>query len=68
MSFKYVAFYVGCAAAWFILLPLLVAVGGIALLAYAVLSELGDWFMGGSAKTLDSSTAREMARQVCLDH
>jgi hypothetical protein len=68
MSFKHVAFYVGCAAAWFILLPVFVVGGGIALLTYAIFSEVSDSFGGEGAKTLDNSTAREIARRVCIGH
>jgi hypothetical protein len=68
MSFKDVVFYLGCAATWLILLPVLVVGGGIALIAYAVFSELGEFFMGGAAKPVDNSTAREIARRMCLGH
>jgi hypothetical protein len=68
MSFKHIVFYVGCAAAWFILLPVFVVGGGVALLTYAVFSELGEFFSGGSKKTLDDTTAREIAHRVCLGH
>ena len=40
MLFRDVVFYLVCAATWFILLPLLVIVGTIALVSYAVFSEL----------------------------
>jgi hypothetical protein len=65
MSFKDVAFYLVCAATWFILLPL-VLVGTIALVNYAVFSELREYFLGRTAKALDNAVAREMARRMCL--
>jgi len=67
MSFKNVVSYLGCVAAWVILLPAFV-VGAMALLVYAVFCELGESFVGGHAKTLDNSTARELARRMCLGH
>ncbi|HEY3656292.1 MAG TPA: hypothetical protein VGL34_15105 [Steroidobacteraceae bacterium] len=68
MSFKYVVFYLGCAATWLVLLPVLVIGGGIALIAYAVFSELSEFVVGGAEKSLDNSTAREIARRMCLGH
>jgi hypothetical protein len=67
MSFKYVVFYLGCAAAWLLLLPVLVLSGG-ALVTYAVFSELGEFLSRGNYKSLDDSTAREMARRMCVGH
>jgi hypothetical protein len=66
MSYKHVVFYVGCVVTWSFLLPLFVVACGIALLAYAVLGELGELLVGGTKKTLDNSTAREIARRMCL--
>jgi hypothetical protein len=68
MSFKDVVFYLGCAATWLVLLPVLVVGGGIALIAYAVFSELSEFVVGGTEKSLDNSTAREIARRMCLGH
>jgi len=45
---------------------LFVVVGGIALLAYAIFSEVAVLFTGDAKEAVDSSTAREIARQVCL--
>jgi hypothetical protein len=66
MWFKHVVFYAGCVATWSVFLPLFVIACGIALLAYAVLGELGELLLGGAKKTLDNSTAREIARRMCL--
>jgi hypothetical protein len=66
MSFKDVVFYLVCAATWFLLLPLLVVGGTIALVSYAVFSELREIILGRTAKALDKTAAREMARRMCL--
>jgi hypothetical protein len=66
MSLKDIVFYLVCAATWFILLPLLVVGGTVALVSYAVCSELKENFLGRTAKALDKSAAREMARRMCL--
>jgi hypothetical protein len=66
MWFKDVIFYLVCAAAWFILLPLFLVGGTIALVSYAVLSELREYLLGRTAKVLDNAAAREMARRMCL--
>jgi hypothetical protein len=65
MSFKAVLFSLGCLVAWFVLLPLLVIGGGLALFAYALFAELGSFLAGIPSKTLDTSVAREMARSIC---
>jgi hypothetical protein len=66
MSYKDIVFYLVCATAWFVLLPLLVVGGTIALVSYALFSELRENFSGRRAKVLDKAAAREMARRVCL--
>jgi hypothetical protein len=66
MSFKQVAFCLGCAAAWFVLLPLFVVGGGVALMIYAVFGELGEFLVGRKTPALAPRDAREMARRVCL--
>ncbi len=66
MSFKQVIFYIVCALTWLLLLPVCLAGGAIALLSYALVSELGELFAGGTRNAVDSSTAREIARRVCL--
>jgi uncharacterized membrane protein YjjB (DUF3815 family) len=66
MSFKQVIFYIVCAATWLLLLPVCLFGGATALLSYAVVSELGELFAGGTGSVVDSSTAREIARRVCL--
>jgi hypothetical protein len=68
MSFKYVLFYLGCAATWLILLPMLVVIGGTVLMAYAVFSEVSALFNRGTGKSLDGSTAREIAHRICVGH
>jgi hypothetical protein len=66
MSIKDVMFYLVCAATWFILLPLFLVVGTIALVGYAVVSELREYLLGRTAKALDNVAARETARRMCL--
>jgi hypothetical protein len=68
MTLKNVVFYLGCAATWLIVLPVLAISGFVALVAYAVFSQLGDVVLGRGEKALDSSTAREIARRMCLGH
>jgi hypothetical protein len=66
MSLKQVFFFIGCVVAWFVLLPLCVAGGGVALLAYVVFSEVSEWVGGGTKPAVDGSSVRELARRVCL--
>jgi hypothetical protein len=68
MSLKAIIFSLSCLVAWFVLLPLLVIGGGVALFAYAVFAELGALLVGSSGKTLDTSVAREIARGMCGDY
>lgn len=59
-------FSIGCVVAWFVLLPVYTIGGGIALLCYAVFSEVGALVVGDTKASVDNSTAREIARRVCL--
>ncbi|HLZ98051.1 MAG TPA: hypothetical protein VKP66_08865 [Steroidobacteraceae bacterium] len=68
MSFKDVGFYLTCAAAWFIVLPLVVVGGALALLSYALFSELKERMFGRTAQAVDQKAAREAARRLCLGH
>jgi hypothetical protein len=65
MSLRAILFSLGCLLAWFILLPLLVIGGGVALFAYAIFAELGAFLMGDAGKAVDTSAAREIARRMC---
>jgi hypothetical protein len=65
MSLKAIPFSVGCVIAWFVLLPVLVIGGGVALFAYAIFAELAALIAGTPSKTLDTSAARETARRLC---
>jgi len=67
MSLKAIFFSLGCIIVWFVLLPVLVVCGGIALFSYAVFAELGALLTGEHGKTLETSAAREIARRMCLD-
>ena len=68
MSFKDVMFYLVCAATWFILLPLFLVGGTIALISYAAFSELRENLPGRTAKAIesDNAAAREIARRLCI--
>jgi hypothetical protein len=68
MAIRSVLFYLGCAAAWLVLLPVLAAMGALALLIYAVLSEFRETLLGLPAASLDNSKAREMAHRMCTGH
>ena len=68
MSLKAALFSISCALAWFVLLPLLVVGGGATLLAYAIFAELGAVFTGHADNSLDTSSAREIARRMCLGY
>jgi hypothetical protein len=65
MSLKAILFSLGCVIAWFVLLPMLVIGGGIALFAYATFAELGSFLTGTPARTLDTVAAREIAHKMC---
>jgi hypothetical protein len=64
MSSKAILFSLGCLLAWFVLLPLLVIAGGVALFAYAIFAELGALLMGDS-NSVEPTVAREIARRMC---
>jgi hypothetical protein len=65
MSLRAILFSLGCAIAWFVLLPVLVIGGGIALFAYAIFAELLALIPGTQSKTLETSAAREIVRRMC---
>ena len=65
MFLKAILFSLGCLIAWFVLLPVLVIGGGIALFAYATFAELGALLTGSPARTLDTTVARDIARTMC---
>ena len=65
MFLKAVLFPLSCVIAWFLLLPMLVVGGGIALFAYATFAELGALLTNSPARTLDTTVAREIARTMC---
>jgi hypothetical protein len=65
MSLKAILFALGCLLVWFVLLPLLVIGGGVSLLAYAIVAELGPLLTGMPRKTVDTSAAREITRRMC---
>jgi hypothetical protein len=65
MSLKAIFYSLGCVIAWFVLLPMLVIGGGIALFAYATFAELGAFLTRSPARTLDTTAAREIAHKMC---
>jgi hypothetical protein len=65
MSLKTIIFSLACVISWFVLLPMLVIGGGIALFAYATFAELGAFLTGSPARTLDTAAAREIAHKMC---
>ena len=58
-------FTLGCVLAWFVLLPVVVIGGGLALFLYAILAELAALITGKPSKALDTTVAREIARRMC---
>lgn len=66
MSVKQLMFFLGCAIAWFVLLPLCIVGGLLALISCAIVSEVGELVVGDAEKSIDQATARELARRVCL--
>ncbi|MDP8985522.1 MAG: hypothetical protein M3N97_10860 [Pseudomonadota bacterium] len=66
--FRAIVFYAGCGLAWFVLLPLFVLVGGLALLCYAVFTEVGALYSREADRPPDNSTARQIAERMCVGH
>jgi hypothetical protein len=65
MSAKTILSTLGCVLAWFVLLPVLVIGGGLALFVYAVLAELAAIISRKPSTALDTAVAREIARRLC---
>lgn len=65
MSPKSILFTLGCILAWFVLLPVVVVGGGLALFLYAILAELAALITGKPASAVDTTVAREIARRMC---
>jgi hypothetical protein len=65
MSPKAILFSVGCALAWFVLLPALVIGGALTLFSYAIFAEVASFLTGKPSETVDSAAAREIARRMC---
>jgi hypothetical protein len=68
MFFNAVFTSLACTIAWFLLLPIFVIGGGTILFVYATLSELGALLTGSPANPIDPTTAREIARRICLGY
>ncbi|HEY1315369.1 MAG TPA: hypothetical protein VGE92_15915 [Steroidobacteraceae bacterium] len=65
MSPKAILFSIGCALAWFVLLPVLVVGGALTLFSYAIFAEVASLLSGKPTETVDSAAAREIARRMC---
>ncbi|MDP9065648.1 MAG: hypothetical protein M3O06_07280 [Pseudomonadota bacterium] len=66
MWIKDTVFYTGCLFTWFVLVPLLVISGAIALIAYALFTEAGEALTGRGRRSLDLMAAREIAHRICV--
>jgi hypothetical protein len=66
MFLKAILSSLGCLIAWLLLLPVFVIGGAALVILYAVLSEFGAILVGNAGKSLDPTTAREIARRICL--
>ena len=67
MSIKNMVFYPACAASCLILLPVLALAGSIALMGYALVTELRELVFGPSRDLPDQRTARETAHRLCAN-
>ena len=65
MNVKPLFLLLGYLFAWFVLLPLLFVVGGITLLACAIIAESAALITGNSDKSLDAKAARGIASRMC---
>jgi lipoprotein signal peptidase len=68
MFFNAIFVSLACMTAWFLLLPILVIGGGTILFVYATLWELGALLTGSAGNSIDPTTAREIARRICLGY
>jgi hypothetical protein len=68
MSIKSIVYSLGCAVSCVLVLPLLALAGGLALVGYAVISEVGEFMFGPSKESPDPRTAREIAHRMCTGH
>ena len=68
MSPKTILLTFGCILAWFVLLPVAVIGGGLALFLYAILAELAALVTGKPGKALDKEVARDIARRMCAGY
>lgn len=63
MPWKTDVLFLACCAAWLFCLPMLAAMGVIALVGYAILTLLWDCF---SSVAPEPSNAREIAQRLCF--
>lgn len=66
MSAKSALVFVGYCLVSIIAFPLLAIAGCLALFAYAMVAELGDFLIGRSHTRVESSSVREIAHRMCL--
>jgi hypothetical protein len=64
MPLKGIFLTVGFLISWFVLLPVLVIGGGMALLAGATLAEVGSSLIGGSSQGSKGQNVRDIARRM----
>lgn len=58
----------GCLLAWFVVLPIVVVLGGGALFLYATMAELTSLIAGDASRTVDPATLRLTARKICAGY
>lgn len=68
MSVKDAGFVVLCGVTWFVIMPLFLIGGTLALLAYALFSEINECLFSAPSQSIDRTRAREIARRVCIGH
>jgi hypothetical protein len=64
MAIRHFLYISACASMWAVILPVLL-IGGLALFAFALLTELGELLVHGEPDSVNSSGARELAMLIC---
>jgi hypothetical protein len=62
MPWKSDVLFVACCVAWLVCLPVIIAIGVVGLICYAIVSLITDCF---SSPDPQLSNAREMAQRLC---
>jgi hypothetical protein len=68
MKLKTLVLSVGCLVCWMVLFPLIVIGGGVTLFLLAAGTEFSHLITGRSSKSIDPSTAHEMAMRICFGY